>query len=122
MSGIMIFLIILVVVVFIAIGIYNRIVGLNQRGDQAFADVDVQLKQRRDLIPNLVETVKGYATHERETLDAVISARNTAASANGPAEQAQAEGMLSAALGQLFALAEAYPDLKYLPGCRCCSK
>ncbi|MCA8890139.1 MAG: LemA family protein, partial [Parvularculaceae bacterium] len=78
----------------------------------AFADVDVQLKQRHDLIPNLVETVKGYATHEKSTLDAVISARNTAVSANGPAAQAEAEGFLTQALGKMFALAEAYPDLK----------
>jgi LemA protein len=112
MSGILIFLVVVVGVILVAVGIYNRIVGLNQRADQAFADVDVQLKQRHDLIPNLVETVKGYATHERSTLDAVISARNSAASAHGPAAQAQAEGMLTQALGKLFALAEAYPDLK----------
>jgi LemA protein len=108
----MIFLIVVVLVVLFAIGIYNRIVGLNQRGDQAFADIDVQLRQRHDLIPNLVETVKGYAAHERSTLDAVIQARNSASAAHGPAAQAQAEGALSAALGKLFALAEAYPDLK----------
>ncbi|GGD02943.1 LemA family protein [Aquisalinus flavus] len=101
-----------VVVGLFVIGIYNRIVNLNQRADQAFADVDVQLKQRQDLVPNLVETVKGYASHEKETLDAVITARNSAVAANGPADQAQAEGMLSQALGRLFALAEAYPDLK----------
>lgn len=112
MSGFMIFLIVVVLVVLFAIGIYNRIVGLNQRGDQAFADIDVQLRQRHDLIPNLVETVKGYASHERGTLDAVIQARNSASAAHGPAAQAQAEGVLNAALGKLFALAEAYPDLK----------
>lgn len=112
MSGLLIFLGVVVVVVLFAIAIYNRIVALNQRADQAFADVDVQLKQRHDLIPNLVETVKGYATHEKSTLDDVISARNAAQAANGPAAQGQAEGMLSAALGKLFALAEAYPDLK----------
>jgi len=112
MSGIMLFLIIIVVIGLAAIGIYNRIVGLNQRADQAFADIDVQLRQRHDLIPNLVETVKGYATHERSTLDAVIQARNAASAAHGPAAQGQAEGMLNAALGKLFALAEAYPDLK----------
>jgi LemA protein len=94
------------------IGIYNGLVNLRQRCKQAFADIDVQLKQRHDLVPNLVETVKGYAAHERETLDAVIKARNTAVSAQGPAAQAAAEGVLSAALGRLFALAEAYPDLK----------
>lgn len=110
--GLLIFLGLIVLVVLFVIGIYNRIVGLNQRADQAFADVDVQLKQRHDLIPNLVETVKGYAAHEKSTLDAVITARNAASSAQGPAAQAQAEGALGAALGKLFALAEAYPDLK----------
>ena len=98
--------------VFIVVGIYNRIVSLNQRCDQSFADVDVQLKQRHDLVPNLVSTVKGYASHEKDTLEAVIEARNSAVSANGPAAQGAAEGMLGAALGKLFALAEAYPDLK----------
>jgi LemA protein len=92
--------------------IYNRLVSLRQVTNQAWSDVDVQLKQRYDLIPNLVETVKGYATHEKETLDAVIKARNAAISASGPAEQAAAENMLSGALRQIFALAEAYPDLK----------
>ncbi|MEE9330068.1 MAG: LemA family protein [Parvularculaceae bacterium] len=112
MSGFLIFLAIIAAIVLFVIGIYNRIVGLNQRCSQAFADVDVQLKQRHDLIPNLVDTVKGYAAHEKETLQAVIDARNTAVSANGAAAQGQAEGMLGAALGKLFALAEAYPDLK----------
>ena len=112
MTGVWIFLGVIALLVFIAITIYNRIVALNQRADQAFADVDVQLKQRHDLIPNLVETVKGYASHEKETLDAVISARNGAVAASGPAAQGQAEGVLGAALGKLFALAEAYPDLK----------
>lgn len=112
MSAILVFLGVVVLLGLLAVGIYNRIVGLNQRADQAFADVTVQLKQRHDLIPNLVETVKGYASHERGTLDAVISARNSAMSASGPAAQAQAEGALGAALGKLFALAEAYPDLK----------
>ncbi|MEO0399504.1 MAG: LemA family protein [Pseudomonadota bacterium] len=112
MSGFWIFVGLVVALIFIAITVYNRIVALNQRADQAFADVDVQLKQRHDLIPNLVETVRGYATHEKETLDAVINARNTAVSASGPAAQGAAEGVLGAALGKLFALAEAYPDLK----------
>jgi LemA protein len=112
MTGLWVFLGVVGLIALLAIGIYNRIVGLNQRADQAFADVDVQLKQRHDLIPNLVETVKGYATHERGTLDAVIQARNTAANAHGPAAQGVAEGALNAALGKLFALAEAYPDLK----------
>lgn len=112
MSGLLIFLAIIVVLALLVVGIYNRIVALNQRADQAFADVDVQLKQRHDLIPNLVEAVKGYAAHEKSTLDAVISARNSAVAAHGPAAQGQAEGALTAALGRLFALAEAYPDLK----------
>lgn len=94
------------------IAIYNGLVAMRQRANQAFADIDVQLKQRHDLIPNLVETVKGYAAHERGTLDAVVQARNAAMSAQGPAAQAQAENMLSGALRQLFALSEAYPDLK----------
>jgi LemA protein len=91
---------------------YNGLVTLRQRCRQAFSDIDVQLKQRHDLIPNLVETVKGYAAHERGTLEAVIQARNAAIAAHGPAAQAQAEGVLQGALRQLFALAEAYPDLK----------
>lgn len=94
------------------VSIYNRLVALGQRVDQSYADVEVQLNQRHDLIPNLVETVKGYASHEKETLDAVIQARNSAVTASGPAAQAGAEGVLSGALGKLFALAEAYPDLK----------
>ena len=91
---------------------YNRLVALSQRVSQAFADIDVQLKQRHDLIPNLVETVKGYASHERGTLDDVIKARNSAMSAQGPAQVSAAENQLSGALGRLIALSEAYPDLK----------
>src|SRR3974390_3500453 len=103
-----------VIVAFIVwvISIYNGLVTMRQRVNQAFADIDVQLKQRHDLVPNLVETVKGYAAHERGTLEAVIQARNAAVTAQGPAAQAKAEGMLQGALRQLFALAEAYPDLK----------
>lgn len=108
-------LVVLAVIV-VALGyvvvVYNRLVALRQRVSQAFADIDVQLKQRHDLIPNLVETVKGYASHERETLDAVVKARNAAIAAHGPAAQANAENALTGALRQLFALAEAYPDLK----------
>jgi len=92
--------------------VYNGLVAMRQRVNQAFADIDVQLKLRHDLIPNLIETVKGYAAHERGTLDAVIQARNAAIAAQGPAAQAQAENQLSGALRQLFALSEAYPDLK----------
>jgi LemA protein len=103
---------VIVVLVLWIIMIYNRLVAMRQRVGQAFADVDVQLKLRHDLIPNLVETVKGYAAHERGTLEAVIQARNTAMAAQGPAQQAAAENMLTGALRQLFALSEAYPDLK----------
>jgi LemA protein len=103
-----------VIVVFViwAISVYNGLISMRQRVNQAFADVDVQLKQRHDLIPNLVETVKGYAAHERGTLDEVVKARNAAMTAQGPAQQAAAENMLSGALRQLFALSESYPDLK----------
>lgn len=97
-------------VVLMVIGIYNRLVGLRQSVRQGLADIDAQLRQRHDLIPNLVETVKGYAAHESATLDAVIAARN-AASAGGPGSAAGEAG-LRAALGNLLALSEAYPDLK----------
>ncbi len=105
-------LVVLAVLAFILIGIYNRLVGLRQNTNQAFADIDVQLKQRHDLVPNLIETVKGYAAHERGTLEAVVQPRNAALRAQGPADQAAAESALSGALGRLFALGEAYPDLK----------
>jgi LemA protein len=108
----LIVLIVVVVLIGIAVMAYNRLVALRQNANQAFADIDVQLKQRHDLIPNLVETVKGYASHERGTLEAVIAARNTATAATGVQQQAAAEGMLGAALGRLIALSEAYPDLK----------
>ena len=103
---------IVVVLVMWLIVIYNGLVAMRQRVNQSFADIDVQLKQRHDLVPNLVETVKGYATHERGTLEEVVKARNAAMAAHGPAQQAAAENMLSGALRQLFALSEAYPDLK----------
>ena len=103
---------VIVVVVLWAITVYNGLVTMRQRVNQAFADIDVQLRQRHDLVPNLVETVKGYAAHERGTLDDVVKARNAAVAAQGPAQQAAAENMLSGALRQLFALSEAYPDLK----------
>ena len=92
--------------------IYNGLVRLRVQCDNAWADIDVQLKRRYDLIPNLVETVKGYAAHEKGTLEAVISARNRAMSAQGPGAKGEAEGMLAGALRQLFALAEAYPQLR----------
>ncbi len=107
-----IIIVVLAVIVIWAISVYNGLITMRQRVNQAFADVDVQLKQRHDLVPNLVETVKGYAAHERGTLEEVVKARNVAVAAQGPAQQAAAENMLSGALRQLFALSEAYPDLK----------
>jgi LemA protein len=109
-----IILIVVVVIAVFVIAAYNSLVSLRQRVNQAFADIDVQLKQRHDLIPNLVETVKGYAAHERGTLEAVIQARNSAVAATGqgPAAQGAAENQLSGALRQIFALSESYPDLK----------
>ena len=83
-----------------------------QQCNESFSGIDVQLKLRQNLVPNLVDTVKGYASHEQETLDQVISARNSAMAANGPAEAGAAEGLLTGALGKLLALSEAYPDLK----------
>jgi len=94
------------------IGIYNGLVGRKVETENAWSQIDVQLKRRYDLIPNLVETVKGYATHEKETLEKVIAARNSAMNARGVAEQAQAENALSGTLKTLFAVSEAYPDLK----------
>ncbi|HKY78077.1 MAG TPA: LemA family protein [Acidimicrobiia bacterium] len=109
-------LIILIVVV-VLLGIYlvvlyNGLVALRNRIENAWAQIDVQLKRRYDLIPNLVETVKGYAAHEKGTLDAVIQARNMAMNATGPHDQANAENMITGALKSVFALSEAYPDLK----------
>lgn len=104
--------VIVVVLLFVVVGAYNKLVALDQAANQSFADIDVQLKQRQDLIPNLVETVKGYATHERGTLDAVTQARAAAAGARTVDEKVQAENMLTGALGRLFAVSEAYPDLK----------
>jgi len=92
--------------------VYNGLVKSRVQVDGAWADIDVQLKRRHDLIPNIVETVKGYADHERDTLEAVVNARSAAMSAQGPASQGQAENMLTGALKSLFALSEAYPDLK----------
>jgi LemA protein len=92
--------------------LYNRLVTLRNRVENAWSQVDVQLRRRYDLIPNLVETVKGYASHERETFEAVTNARSRAQAAQGPAEQSAAEGILGQALGRLFAVAEAYPELQ----------
>jgi len=111
MTGIII-LGLLVLLVVLGIGMYNSLVRLKVQTDNAWADIDVQLKRRYDLIPNLVETVKGYAGHEKGTLEAVINARNRAMSATSPSDKAQAENILSGALKSLFALAEAYPQLR----------
>lgn len=107
-----ILLAIVVVIAIYAIVTYNGLVSFRNRIENAWAQIDVQLKRRYDLIPNLVETVKGYASHEQETLERVIQARNMAVSASGIGEQAQAENVLSGALKSLFALSESYPDLK----------
>jgi LemA protein len=112
MIGGWILLAVVVLLLLYVIGVYNGLVRLKVQCENAWADIDVQLKRRYDLIPNLVETVKGYAAHERGTLDAVISARSRAMSAQGPAAKAEAENMLTGALKSLFALAEAYPQLR----------
>ncbi len=101
-----------VLVVLWAVFSYNRFITLVQRAKEAWADIDVQLKRRYDLIPNLVETVKGYATHESQAFENVTKARSAAMGATTPAQKGQAENMLSGALKSLFAVAEAYPDLK----------
>lgn len=105
-------LVLVVIIAVAAIALYNRLVLLRNRVDNAWSQIDVQLKRRYDLIPNLVETVKGYAAHEQGTFEKVTQARNMAMSATGVADQGAAENMLSGALKSLFALAEAYPDLK----------
>jgi LemA protein len=108
-------IVLLAIVLVIAIALvllYNNLVRLRNRVDNSWAQVEVQLKRRWDLIPNLIETVKGYAAHERETFEAVTAARTRAQQAGTPAETAQAEGILGAALGRLFAVAEAYPELQ----------
>jgi LemA protein len=105
-------LVIIAVIALVLISIYNRLVGMRQNCNQGWADIDAQLKQRHDLVPNLVATVQGYAAHEKSTLDAVIAARNSAVSASSPGAAAAAEGALSGALKSLFALSESYPDLK----------
>lgn len=123
MIGLLILGAVILLIVFWAVGAYNRLISLRNRFRNAFAQIDVQLKRRYDLIPNLVETAKAYMKHERETLEAVIAARNQAVSANAKVagdptdtaavqSMAAAEGALGTALGRLFALSESYPDLK----------
>ena len=112
MTGIVIVLIIIGVVAVAAIGIYNGLITLRNRADNAWAQVDVQLRRRYDLIPNLVETVKGYAAHEKEVFQKVTEARSQAINAGTVAEQGKAENMLTGALKSLFAVVESYPDLK----------
>jgi LemA protein len=108
----LVILALIVVVALVLVTLYNRLVRLRNRVDNAWAQIEVQLKRRWDLIPNLVESVKGYAAHERGTFEAVTQARAAAQNAKTPAEAAQAEGILGAALGRLFAVAEAYPELQ----------
>ncbi len=100
------------IVAMFAIGIYNGLVKLRVQADSSWSDIDVQLKRRYDLIPNLVETVKGYAGHEKDTFESVVKARSAAMSAQGPAAKSQAENMLTGTLKSLFALAESYPQLR----------
>ena len=111
MLGIILLVVVALLVVW-AIASYNRLIGMRNQVLNGWRQIDVQLKRRHDLIPNLVETVKGYAAHERGTFEAVTAARANAINAQSPAEQAQAENVLSGALKSLFAVAEAYPDLK----------
>src|SRR6201995_889071 len=111
MTGI-IFLVVLIVIAVVLIGMYNSLVQLRVRCDSAWSDIDIQLKRRHDLIPNLVETVKGYAAHEKGTFENIAKFRSQAMQASSPADKAQAEGQLSGALKSLFAVAENYPELK----------
>ena len=105
-------LVVIALIVIFLISLYNGIVQLKVRADSAWSDIDVQLKRRHDLIPNIVETVKGYAAHEKGTFENISKWRSAAMSATGPADRAQAENQLTGALRQLFAVAEAYPELK----------
>ena len=112
MSFTLILTVLAVVILFWGVGLYNKLVRKRTQMEEGWSGIDVQLKKRYNLIPNLVETVKGYATHEKETLDAVISARNQALKADDMASQQNAENQLNTALANVFALSEAYPDLK----------
>ena len=112
MTWVIVLIVLVLVVALAAVLVYNRLVRLRNRTENSWAQVDVQLRRRYDLIPNIVEAVKGYAAHERGTFDEVTQARTAAQQAQGVAEQAQAENALTAAIGRLFAVAEAYPQLR----------
>jgi LemA protein len=112
MFWLIVLIVVVVLVALYGLYLYNSLISKRNKVENAWSQIDVQLKRRLDLIPNLVETVKGYAAHERGTLDAVVQARNAAMTASGPVAQAQADNQITGALRQLFALSEAYPDLK----------
>lgn len=112
MIGLIVLIAVIVIVGLTVIGLYNKLVVRRNRTENAWSQVDVQLKRRHDLIPNLVETVKGYAAHEKEVFTKVTEARANAVSASGPADKSKAENMLSSTLKRLFAVAENYPELK----------
>ena len=112
MTWVIVLVVLVLIVALVAVIMYNRLVRLRNRAENSWAQVDVQLRRRYDLIPNIVEAVKGYAAHERGTFDEVTQARTAAQQAQGVAEQAQAENALTAAIGRLFAVAEAYPQLR----------
>src|SRR5579871_4658251 len=112
MIGLIVVIVLLAIIVFVLIGIYNTLVQLRVRADNAWSDIDVQLKRRYDLIPNLVETVKGYAAHEKGTFENVAKYRSAAMTATSPADRSAAEGQLTQALRGLLAVAEAYPQLR----------
>jgi LemA protein len=112
MLWVIVLVVIVVLLLIVVLAMYNRLVRLRNRAENSWAQVDVQLRRRYDLIPNLVEAVKGYAAHERSTFDEVTQARTAAQQAQGVEDKAQAENMLTAAIGRLFAVAEAYPELR----------
>jgi LemA protein len=110
--GFLIFVVFIGLLIAVFVGIYNSLIKLRNMSEQSWSDIDVQLKRRYDLVPNLVETVKGYASHEKDTFEKVVQARNAAMQASSPGDKAQAENILQSTLKSLFALAESYPDLK----------
>lgn len=112
MTGFLVFIVIIGILIAVFVSIYNSLIRLRNMSEQSWSDIDVQLKRRYDLVPNLVETVRGYASHERETFEKVVQARNAAMQASSPADKAQAENALQSTLRSLFALAESYPELK----------